>query len=494
MKRTSKNRHSQVTIKDIEAYLAGQSKETLVALLMEQLKENDRLHERLLVKAARAGSKDLDLEAFRHRIWSAIAPDDFVRYGEMWDYTDGVEDAIRSIRELLADGYAEEVIELAEYALEKVEEAMDSVDDSGGEMSGIFDSLQELHLDACKRAKPDPVELAERLFERELESDWEVFLGAVETYADVLGEKGLARYRELAEAEWARLPALKPGDKDDYSNKRFRITRMMEALARQSGDIEAIVAIKSRNLSLAYHYLQIAEIYREAKKYDQALEWAERGVKAFPERTDSRLRDFLAEEYHRRNRHDEAMALIWAEFVEPEYNHLSNYQKLKQHADRVKPTGPAGPAGQWPQWRERALDFLSHKLAEEKRGATKRPLSWARAGYSELVRIYIWESDVEAAWREAQEGGCSHDLWLELAGLREKDHPEDSLAIYERQIEPSINRKNNQAYEQAAGYVRKARDLMKRLGREAEFAAYLERIRKTHKAKRNFMALLDRMK
>lgn len=478
-------RQPRTTIKDIEAYLGRQSKETLVALLIEHVRADDRLRERLLMKAARKGSKKLDLEAFRHAIFSAIVPDDYVHYREMWDYTSGIEEVIRSISELLKEGYAGEVIELAEYALKEVEEAMHSVDDSAGMMGGILHQLQKLHLDACKRAKPDPAPLAEKLFEWEMESDWETFLGAAETYTSVLGKKGLARYRELAEAEWASVPALKPGDKDDYSGKRFRVTRLMESLARQSGDIEALVATKSRNLSLAYHYLQIAEVYREAKKYDQSLEWAERGVKAFPEHTDSRLRDFLAEEYHRRERHDEAMELVWAQFVESQHDYLSAYQKLKQSADRIE---------QWPKWRKRALRLLRERLDQARSNAPKLRWQWGRVDYSDLVRILLWEGEAEAAWREAREGDCSDALWLQLAALREKDHPEEALEIYERQIEPLINQKNNQAYEQAAGYVRKARDLMKRLGREAEFTAYLEGVRKAHKPKRNFMALLNQIK
>jgi Family of unknown function (DUF6880) len=475
----------RTTVKDIEAYLGRQSKETLVALLMEQVRADDRLRERLLIKTARKGSKKLDLDAFRHAIFNAVALDGYVHYREMWDYTSGIEDVIHPIRELLKEGFANEVIELSECALKEVEEAMHSVDDSAGLMGGILSQLQELHHNACKRAKPDPEQLAERLFKWEMESDWETFFGASETYAGVLGKKGLARYRELADAEWERLPALKPGEKEDYSSKRFRLTSLMENLARRSGDIEAIVAVKSRNLSTAYRYLQIAETYREAGKRDQAFEWAERGVKAFPERTDSRLRDFLAEEYHRRKHHDEAMELIWAQFVESQHDYLSGYQKLKQHADRVK---------QWPKWRERAMEFLYEKLEKARRNAPKLRWNWGATDYSELVRILLWEGDVEVAWREAQEGGCSDRLWLELAALREKNHPEDALDIYRAQIEPLVNRRDNQAYEQAAGYVRKARDLMKRLGRDEEFAVYLEGIRKAHKPKRNFMALLNQIK
>ena len=90
----------------------------------------------------------------------------------------------------------------------------------------------------------------------------------------------------------------------------------METLARESGDVDAVAAVKARDLSHAYAYLQIAELHNEAGRQDAALDWAERGVKAFPDRTDSRLREFLANEYHRRQRHEEAMALIGADFAD----------------------------------------------------------------------------------------------------------------------------------------------------------------------------------
>ena len=44
------------------------------------------------------------------------------------------------------------------------------------------------------------------------------------------------------------------------------------------------------------------------------------------------------------------------------------------------------------------------------------------------------------------------------------------------------------------GKVRKVRGLMTRLGREAEFNRYVETVRTAHKAKRNFMKLIEQMK
>ena len=472
-----------VTMDDVRTYLSGQDKSVLVNMLVEHAMEDDRLRQRLLMKAAKKGAKGIDLISYRRAIDEAVEVDEFVNYRSAYEYASGIEEVIDPVEELLKEGYADEVIELAEHALEAVEEAMGSVDDSDGNMGGILERLQDLHHRACKKTKPDPEALARRLFEWELRTGYDTFYGAAETYADVLGQKGLAVYRTLAEAEWDKVPALGPGrDDPEKYGKRFRITHIMETIARKTGDVEAVVAVKKRDLSLAYHYLQIAETYKGARQHDLALEWAERGVKAFPERTDSRLREFLAGEYHRRKRHDEAMALIWAEFAESPI--LDQYKKLKAHAQRID---------QWESWREKAVDYLRSEIDRAKdQHQRNRSLWYHHADHSDLVRIFLWEKDEEAAWREAQEGGCSNDLWLELAAKRYKDHPEEALPIYQRQIEPTLDRKNNEAYAETIGLLRKVRDLMVRLERKDEFTDYLDKVRAAHKPKRNFMQLLDR--
>ncbi len=471
-----------VSMDDVGAWLAGQEKHALVELLMDQAMADDRLRQRLLLQAAKGRVKGLDLATYKRAIDEAVAPGDFVDYHAAHHYAAGIDDVIDSIEELLADGFAAEVITLSEHALEAVEAAMEFIDDSDGYMSGVFERLQTIHLKACRKVKPDPGALARRLFAWELRTDWDTFYGAVETYAGVLGKPGLAMYQELAEAEWAKVPSLGPKRTDAATyGERFRITQIMETLARQTGDVEAVVAVKRRDLSSAYAYLQIAEAYRAARKHDLALEWAERGVNAFPDRTDWRLREFLAREYHRRQRHDEAMALVWAAFAEAPA--LEQYRTLKAHADK---------GGRWTEWRAKALGVFRQSIAAAKREPRGDRWGWYRAAdHTELVRVLPWEHDVEAAWREATEGGCSNGLWMELARKREAKHPEDALRVYQRQVEPVVNQKNNQAYREAVGLLRTVHRLMKRLGRTAEFARYLESVRVAHKAKRNFIKLLD---
>ena len=78
-------------------------------------------------------------------------------------------------------------------------------------------------------------------------------------------KRGLVAYRRCAEAAWAHVPQTRPGEKDpEEYGRNFRIKSIMETLARQSGDIEALVAVKARDLSSAYAFLQIMEIYRDA--------------------------------------------------------------------------------------------------------------------------------------------------------------------------------------------------------------------------------------
>ncbi len=377
------------------------------------------------------------------------------------------------------------MMELAEYALSETETAIESVDDSDGEMGDILQRMQDLHLTACRKAKPDPEELAARLFDREMNGQWDVFHGAAPTYASILGERGLAVYRRLAEEEWKKIKPLGPRkeEREERSHRRFNITHIMESLAEVSGDVEALVEIKKKDLSCAYDYLQIAELYKKSGNHDKSLESAEAGLKAFPNRTDSRLRDFLANEYHHRKRHDEAMKLIWADFSD--HTSLANFEKLKAHAERT---------GQWPSWREKALDFIRDDITKTKQTRGRRWGVWdVSDSNSLLVEIFLSEKDPDAAWLEAQAGGCSERLWMRLAASREQDHPQDAIDVYKKWIDPTVEKKNNQAYEDAAKLMQKIQRLTKQLNRDAEFADYLREVRATHKPKRNFMKLLDQI-
>ena len=406
------------TMDDVQKYLEDQEKALLVRIVMEQAMEDEGLRERLLLRASRMGG--LDLAAFRRTIDDAVDFDDYT--DSPWDHTKDIQNVIRAIAELLDEGFDAEVVELSEYALAKIEGIGEYAVDGT-----IYAILEDLHHEACKRAKPDPEALAKRLFEWELGGDHYTFFDALSTYVDVLGDRGLAEYRRLAEKEWADVPVLGPDpeNRPRYYGKRERLADILQTLAYRSGDVESLVAVKGKDLSTALSYLEIARIYKQAGDDEKALEWAEEGVWVFPGGGHPELRRFLADEYHDRGRQEEAMDLIWTGFAEAP--RLDSYRELKVHADR---------AGTWERWRTKALDYVREEIAREKKESKGSYLS-RPVDSSRLVEILLWEGNVEEAWREAKEGGCSDELRLNLAAQREEVYPEDSLAIYQERIELS---------------------------------------------------------
>lgn len=464
--------------KEITDFVGLQDAAILAEWLLESAKRDDVLYENLLLKARRTAGPASTIKAFRAAIDRAVKTGGYVDWHEMPTYAAGLESIADSLADLLLQGQAAALIDLAEYAITRVEAACEYVDDSnGGEMTDMLERLGELHHEACLAASPDPAELAERLFKYEMADGFDVFHDSLRRYAKVFGKEGAGRYKQLAEEEWHKVePRTHETGRGDYDSRRWRITRIMENIAELSGDIEALVAVKSRDLSSALKYLDIAEIYRGHRQHDRALEWAERGVKAFQNKPDDRLRDFLAEEYLRRKRNDEAMQLIWVQFSERPG--LGSYQKLHLFAKK---------AGLWFAFREQALGHLDRLIAGE---AGKRHYHSSAAV---LVEIHLWEKNTEAAWDAASRGTISDQLWLKLAVAREEDHPGDAVPIYRRLIETAVAQTNNTSYEDAIKLLKRLKPLVMRLGMPTEFGQYVALLRAKYKAKRNFIKLLDKL-
>ncbi|MHB1823564.1 MAG: SWIM zinc finger family protein [Acidimicrobiales bacterium] len=473
---------------DVQAFLEGLGHERLVDLMLELAAADELALARLRLEAAKAVAGPPPLRAFLDAIDDAFETDDYVSYREAYDYAARIREVIGAVRGLLDDGEAEAVIELCEHALERAEDAIGSVDDSNGCLGDIAAELQELHLAACKKARPDPVALAHRLFDWECNAgDLDVFSGAANTYANVLGKTGLATYRQLAGAAWERLPALRPGDERSYEDNRFRITHMMESLTEASDDVDAVVAVLAKDQSSPYQFVRIAEQYRAAGRFADALSWAEQGLEHFGPSADHRLLEVAADEHHRAGQGERAVELAWRAFEERPSP--STYERLFAQGTR---------AGTWDTWRPRALECLRKDVTGRMKAARTKGGSGpglARYGLapdaSDLVQVFLFEGDVDQAWTEAKAAGCSWRLWLDLARRREAAHPLDAIPIFEDEVERLVAAKNNDAYRQAVETMAHVEELMRAAAQPDAFGSYAAGVRARHKPKRNLMKLLD---
>ncbi len=464
---------------DIRDWLNKQDKKTLIDLLDERALFDAELHNVLSFKAAAA---DFSVPVQKKLIRQAVGKRQFVPYRDMPGYSRRIDAAVDNLESLFQDGIGEPLVELCEYAMRRVETAMGHVDDSDGYMSPILGRLEDLHLAACERARPEPKKLAKRLYSWQIDGDWDTFHEAAERYAAVLGDSGLRHYRKLAEAEWASVRPLAPGEDDpERYGRRFRITSIMESLTRLGDDFEAWIDVKKRDLSVAYSYVQIAEACFERGLVKRAIEWAEDGRSAFGDKADRRLSELLVRLYHDSGRHATAADLQWGLFANRPNLHA--FARLKQSADQLQ---------RWPDWRQRAVALINEQItrATIDRVAGRRRFD-PFADKSLLVEILLWEGDADAAWAEACDGGCDTGLWLKLAEQREISHPRDAVKVYRSLVPDLVNQTNNKAYAEAMKLVTRVGKLCQNLDANDEFATYIESLRDEFKRKRNFMGMLD---
>lgn len=462
---------------DVREFVDSLDRRALADLLLEEVARDQRLLERVRLRAAAEGS---DPAALRRAIDDAVDPGDFVPYAEAGGWAEGVAEAIEQVERVAEGAEPAPAVELAEHALAALEDACGAVDDSDGHVTWLVERLERAHLCACERAHPDPVALAERILAWQLRGELEVFWEGLDRYSEVLGEAGLVRYEELARAAWERVPALGPGDHKDYG-AGTAITHVMERIARRSGDPERLIAVLRRDLSMPYGFLRVAEAYRDAGWEEDAVEWAERGLAEFPDFPDHRLTDFLADVHAHAGRYESAAELTWSHFAARPS--LDVYEALLGYAER---------AGRRDEWRLRAHEHLRAGAEEwRRRGAALGVGRHPRGDHSELVRVLLWEGELDAAWREAQDGGCSEGLWLELAERRAGSHPADALEVFRRLVGPTIERKTKRDYRDAVGLIGRVGELLEQLDRAGELPDYVDGIRAEHRRKRSLLALLN---
>lgn len=461
----------------IRAYLGNLKADQLVAMLLEQAENNPVLRNELRMRAARGQAGGVDIKALKQLINNSLTVRGFVDYRGMRDFLQTADTVVAMLNGLWHDKQAAAMAELAEYALRQGFSSYERTDDSDGSFGMLLGEIADLYKKALPKAGIDPVVLGKRLFDLQMRDQWGFI--DFQDYTRSLGKTGLAAFRQAAEAIWHKVPKRKQGDDRDYED--YAITSIMEGLARLAGDVDALIAIKSRDLGSSYRYLQIAEILQEAKRGNEALAWAERGRKAFPDRLDVRLDEFLIKQYHKRKRHDEALQLAWRHFSDRPS--LEAYKRVLVGAKYTKATDA---------WRDKAMAWLHDAI---KKQATEKPRSHfaLRKDYnSPLIDIYLAEGDNDKALQAARESGCQDNLWLKIAVAREADHPQDAIEIYQKIAERYVDQTNNKAYESAIVLVKKVQKLMQQAKRSKEFKAYVEQLQTKFKVKRNFMKLLQR--
>jgi uncharacterized Zn finger protein len=470
-KSPKRTRAKKVTIEDARKLIEAEDKESLVHLIFNWAKEDERIKDRIILYAATKSSPESGAGAIKQAFERAAKLPSRINHRETKVWVQSVSAAIDTIEQFLNDGHASATVGVCEAALDLLRRNHKRVDQSTANCNPLMDRVLALHYKACEEARPDPDALAKFLLEWELIWDQRCRL---DQYRKALGERGVKAYRTHAEAEWA-----KQGSKFDHS----RLSSVMERLARESGDIDQLAEVWSRNIFGEQSYLRIAKLYRDADRIDKALWWAKKGIDASPPYARSELTEFAVEEYHRQGNLAEVMNLAFAEYFDS--CHIAAYKILEKRGAR---------AGAWPEWRKKTLDEIRARIAIVQAKPRRDPLptqAWLFTDHTLLVEIFLHEKNLEAALAEMQSGGCNEHQRERLEALSAEEHPHEFAGTFMNKVEAELKAGNLQ---RAVDVLQTAAKAMRQLGRGAEFRNRLSILLDKYKRNYGFVVTVRRYK
>lgn len=447
----------------IRAHLETKDSAALVDILVDLAERDPAIFQRLDLAAAASTVDAATLEARLKKAFdSATRTGRFIDYRAAGGWAAEVDSAFDALEAIAKGRTAPIAMRLTLYAIGRIEKAISHIDDSDGHCTDLMARAAEIHLGACREAKPGGVELARTLYAREMEDEYDTFSGAAATYADVLGKDGLAEYRRLAEAAFRKLPPR--GRKKGYDPERSRLSRMMDFFAEQDGDLDARIAIREADQSSPWDVLQLAEFCLDHGREEEALPRAEEGLWLFEDdRPDERLYRFVARLLGKKGRNEEAVAHLMRAF--------DKAPSLSLH-ESLKTIGGAKAS-------KAAIARLQSMIAGS-RPTARDPRS------DLLIEILMVEERFEEAWVVLRGHGAGARLTLRLAEKSEKSHALEVISLYQQHVESLVSMGGNRSYEEAVTYVARLANLQN----DAARAAYVDDLRTRHKAKRNFIKLL----
>jgi len=469
----------------VESFLASRSHQQLVTIIDEAAALDDRLRQRLEAMAMLNSGEAIDVKAWKKRVTKAFGRG-FIDYRRAPEWAAGVREMLSAISDIGDAGHAEAAALLAEHAHKRTESATQRVDDSAGWITDIFHEIGVIHVAACNEGAFPPKRLAKRLVDLELSAELDTFLRSAVTHVDALGDKGLAEYGRLIDLAFDELPP----NADRYG-KAFRVRQARIAHAIAVRDPDRLIDVTEGELHSAQDYLEIIRELRRNARSTEAMEWADRGLRA------------LAGVHHQLP----AMRAIKAELM-VEAGDGTAVDEMAWEAFEQLPTERV--AGEYVQLasdpvraRERLIDFVGEHVAT----LTRAPLDPDGLGLAELgldprigwddtarrampyVEILLQAGAPQKAWDVARELGTSSMTWDRFITEHSLE-PLDLVVLRVRAVERHIDRKSKAHYRRAAKVLGEIDSLAAAAGQPEIAVAIRNGVRHRHGNKPSLMKLI----
>jgi hypothetical protein len=451
--------------------------ERLAGILVELAEGDAEIKRRLRLELAAESGDDTIAAEIGKRITALKSARSFIDWQKRRDFVKDLDLQRAMIVDRVARTRADLALDLMWRFMGLAEPVLNRVDDSSGSVGDVFRAAcRDLGTIAAK-AKPDPVDLADRVFAAVQANDYGVFDGLVTVMLPALGEVGAANLKERLGKALADRSG-KAGGERDY--RALVVRSALQALADGRSDVDAYIALVPPEERRMPH--QGAEIGRRLLAAGRATEALTALERARPKRSAARAaRDddlyllglaadneweaTYIEALEATGKRDEAQRLRWAAFEERlSADRLRAYLKRLPDFDDVEAEERA---------MKHALGFRSFAAALD--FFTGWP-DQARA--AELVLARVPEID-----------GNLYHLLDPAARLIEGKHPLAATLLRRAMIEDTLEGAKSTRYKHAARHLLECRSLLagiRDFGTFETHEAFVGRLRAGHGRKTGF--------
>lgn len=468
-------------IERIQAYLNKLDKSQLQGELIALMEHDRVLREQWSLRADLALNK-IDAKAIKKRITAALPYNrNYYRYAQVRSYFAQAEPAIDLLEKQAPNLEANKALELVDYGLQRLNKALETIDDSGGFRLDIEETLQALHIVTLARTGWDNEQLVSYLESVE-DSDCSDFYPAIpDAYYDLLGEEGLRLYVQHKQAIWDALPPLPPQADWDKKSPYLRLSHLLIAHAQATDDTAAEIVLLEKMATEVRDCVGLCERLIALDLWPQVDMWlskAKQWQKKSSPRSTMYDRNVDIERVELKlflHKGDLAAALQKQWEIYQVQSGINNYKQLLDLAEQC---------GERKRWHDKVFSIL-HDNVEK----SKENYSLIRQ-LDHLIDLYLHENKPDNALTLVNKFKISQESLYAVINAFYKQ-PTITMPLYQRLVEVNIRQANNDAYKQGIIFFMECRNSLQNQAHKQAFTLMEEELRTRHKAKRNFIKYLN---
>jgi hypothetical protein len=439
---------------DLRTFLGKQPAARLAGWLADLADSDPAIEKRLRVYQAQS-----DPRALRAALGKLLRAPRFLDWRRSRAFARELDPVVAILSDIAATDPANGVA-LFEYALMRLFKIYEQCDDSGGDIGDRMREIADRFI-KCLALQPNGVARAKSLLALQRVDGWDLL--PVKKIWPLLDEAGRTAYAATIEAEFSALPPRTPENRAARWSAEFGAVHRMEAIAEVRGDVDKLIEVLARDLMTGHAYERIVAVCEGAGRAREAMQWAERGLRAHPDWRG--MRALVARQYERAGLADEALELLWQNFKRE--LSISTWRCLQSAAGQ-----------QWSRYRERALDHVTSR---------ERMLPDGRRDVSVRVTLLLADGDIdEACQLGAQHALSPHVLDL-LARETAESHPQSAAGFLRRSVDADLPRATARDYATIANQIAQ----VLALAPTSASRDWLDDVRIGYRARRKFIALLD---